>query len=533
MSSTFFGFNISKSGLFASQRSLNVVSHNIANANTEGYSRQRVEITQTSPLSLPNGEGMIGTGVTSGKIRQIRDEFLDFKIRQENESLGEWEARYETLSQIEAILNEPSDSGIRQVMDEFFTSLQELSKNPDNLTARAEVRQRGISLTNTLNHMYNQFRDLQENIDFAVETTVDQVNGYAEQIANLNEQIFSSELDGNKANDLRDQRNLLIDKLSELVDIDVYETTGENNSNPGKLKIMVNGTDLVSHSNYKQLEATNRDTKKNYVDADHLLEVKWESGDPFISKSGKLKGLLDVRDNISGNEKGIPYYMDRLNRFTTVFAANFNLQHRQGYGLSGAGNNIDFFNSPSTIDPITGGDPYPSISSYEEKISLYEEKNPGKTAFLSDGTWYETDIVESDQIFISNDIESHLNNIAAALNDDGSGSGLSGDGSNAEELIELRHDVEMFSWGSPEDFFKSLVSNLGVDGQSAKRMQNNQEVLVNQIENQRQSISGVSLDEEMTQMVKFQHSYNANARMITTMDEMIDKLINGTGRVGL
>ncbi len=531
MSSTFFGFNIARSGLYASQTSLNVTAHNIANANTEGYSRQRVEVVQSSALSLPNGEGMIGTGVTTDSIIQIRDEFLDFKIWQENESLGEWEAKYETLSQIEAIMNEPSDSGVGQVFDEFFASLQELSKNPDNLTVRAEVRQRGIALTETLNHMYNQLQDLQENIDFSIETTVEQINGYAEQIADLNEQIFKYELDGSNANDLRDQRNLLIDELSELIDIEVNEITDPNDPNTSRLTIKVNGTNLVSHFSYNELELSPRETKNNYVDSANLLEISWKSGDTFVAESGKLKGLLDMRDNISGDDKGIPYYMDRLNRFTTVFAANFNLQHREGYGLSGTGNGIDFFNFPSTITDI-GGDPYTTISSYEDKIAKYEEDNPGKTLFLSDGTWYEVQIVEADQINISNDIDSNLNNIAAALNDDGSGSGLAGDGSNIEKLIDLRHDDDMFTWGSPEDFFNSLVSNLGVDGQSAERMKENQEVLINQIENQRQSISGVSLDEEMSNMVKFQHAYNANARMITTIDEMLDKIINGMGVTG-
>ncbi|KXG76334.1 flagellar hook-associated protein FlgK [Thermotalea metallivorans] len=527
MRSTFFGFNIARSGLFASQRALDITGHNIANANTPGYSRQRLNVTQSLPLTLPNGQGMIGSGVDTHSIQQLRDQFLDFKYRQENTSYGEWLTRGESLQQIEAILNEPSDSGIRKVMDEFYAALQELSKgsNADNLTVRAQVRQRAIALTKTLNHMYNQLADMQKNMNFAVRTTVDQINGYAEQIANLNRQIFQFELDGSRANDLRDQRNLLVDKLSELVDIEVQETTD------GKFKVSINGIGLVSHFHYEKLAVEKRAVEKNYVDQKDLLEVKWENGSTFHCKSGKLRGILDIRDNISGNTKGIPYYMDRLNRFTTVFAARFNMQHRQGYGLSGAGNGIDFFNMPAVIttppsQPLIGATP-------EEIISNYEKNYPNKTIFQdSSGIWYEVDTVVANRIDVSSDVMNSLNNIAAALNDDGFGSALPGDGSNALELIKMRYDVNMFTWGSPDDFFKSLVSNLGVDSQEATRMTDNQQVLINQIDNNRQAISGVSLDEEMANMVKFQHAYNASARMITTIDEMLDKIINGMGIVG-
>ncbi|MDF2546586.1 MAG: flgK [Anaerosolibacter sp.] len=531
MRSTFFGFNIARSGLFASQRALDITGHNISNANTPGYTRQRLNVTSSNPMTLPGGQGMIGTGVDTHSIQQMRDQFLDFKYRQENTTSGQWDTRAGSLQQIEAILNEPSDSGIRQVMDEFYTALQELSKgnNADNLTVRAQVRQRGIALSNTLNHMYTQLKDMQKNMDFEVKTTVDQINGYAEQIANLNKQIFQFELDGSHANDLRDQRNLLVDQLSELVDIEVQESTD------GKFKIAINGIGLVSHFNHEKLVTVKRTTEKNYVDNKDLLDVKWENGSSFSCRSGKLKGILDMRDNMNGNEKGIPYYMDQLNKFTTVFAARFNQQHRLGYGLSGADDGIDFFNYPNgALNDVTAAVNALGTSD-EEKIAKFEAANSGMTVFKVGTSWYETSIINADQINISTAIESNLNNIAAALSNSGGApplSGLPGDGSNALALLDMRHDVGMFTWGSPDDYFKSLISNLGVDAQEAIRMTDNQQVLLNQINNSRQSISGVSLDEEMANMVKFQHSYNASARMITTIDEMLDKIINGMGVVG-
>lgn len=544
MSSTFFGFNIAKSGLFASQRALDITGHNIVNANTPGYARQRLQVVQAEPMVLPSGQGMLGAGVDTKGIEQIRDQFLDFKLRKENTTFGEWEIRGESLQQIEAIFNEPSNSGIRQVMDDFFAALHELNNNPDNLTTRAQVRERGIALTKTVNHMYSQLQNMQRNTDFAIRTTVDQINGYASQIAELNQQIFHYELDGSRANDLRDQRNLAIDELSKLIDLEVQEipVEGEKN-NAGTVRILVKGIPLVSDFKHKTLTVNPRaiEDTANAVDVPNLLNITWEDGSAFTCRSGKLKGLLDIRDNLVGSEKGIPYYMDRLNRFTTVFAARFNMQHGMGYGLSGAGNHNAFFNGPKmdyTAYPGTGFKEidvgYLKGGSDDEKIRNFEIENPGKTIFKdrSNNKWYSVEIIEANRIDISDAVKEDLNQIAAALNKDEEGDGLPGDGSNALKLNDLRHDVSMFTWGSPDDFFKALVSNLGVDSQEAIRMTENQKVLVTQIDNKRQSISGVSLDEEISNLVRFQHAYNASARMITTIDEMLDKIINGMGVSG-
>ncbi len=545
--SSFFGLNIARSGLFASQRALHVTGHNIANANTPGFTRQRLNVVSSNPMTLPGGQGMLGAGVDTQSITQLRDAFLDYKIRQEMTTGGEWSVRAEMLQQIEAIFNEPSESGIRKVLDDFFNSVQQLSKgeDSDDLTVRAELRQRAIALTKTINHMYSQLQDMQQNIDFDVRTTVEQINGYAEQIAALNRQIFFAEMDGSHANDLRDQRNLLIDRLSELVDIEVQDVPIVGSKDGATtLRILINGDPLVDHLDYNQLMLVQRDTKNNYLDGINLVDVHWvnkktgQAGAKIRCQSGQLKALLDMRDNIDGTEKGIPYYMDQLNRFTTVFAARFNMQHGQGYGLSGAGNHLSFFNLPPMNYAAYPGMGYEQIdptsligTSDSEIIANYEKANPGKTIFRIGSDWYAVSIVKGNEIDISDVIKDSLNNIAAASNHYG-GSGLPGDGSNALKLSELRNDVEMFTWGSPDDYFKSLISNLGVDAQEAIRMTDNQQVLVNQIENSRQSISGVSLDEEMANMVRFQHSYNASARMITTIDEMLDKIINGMGVVG-
>lgn len=480
MSSTFFGFNIARSGLFASQRAMNITSHNIANAKTPGYTRQRLDMEQSSPMYLPGGQGMLGTGVDTEGISQLRSEFLDLKYRNEITGYGEWETKSETLESIESIFNEPSDSGIQTVFDEFFSSLQELVDTPESSTTRKAVRQRAIAFTTRINGMINQFEDLQSNMDFEVRATVDQINGYGEQIKDLNKSIYQAELDGSKANDLRDQRNLLVDQLSELTDINYYEDS-EN-----RFHVLINGKSLVSHVNNSELTYVQRTTKVNTYDVDGLHDVEWADGLAFNPTGGKIKGLTDMIDNDSGNSKGIPYYVNQLNEFVATFADEMNDKHDDGFDLDGN----------------AGGD-----------FFTYDPTNPAKS------------------FSISADIEADVSKIAAAE----SAGGVPGNAGNVLKMADMRHESILFPSGSaesPEDFLNSLISNLGVDSQEATRMKENQEVMIYQIETNRQSISGVSMDEEMTNMIQFQHSFNANSRMITTIDEMIDTIINRMGIVG-
>ncbi|MGB9808680.1 MAG: flagellar hook-associated protein FlgK, partial [Caldanaerobacter sp.] len=242
--STFQGLEIAKTGLFVSQKALEVTGHNIANANTPGYTRQVVDMASIAP---PTTFGMydqwgkaIGEGVKIVDIRQIRDQFLDNQYRRENKFLGEWETKAEVLSAIENILNEPSSSGITAVLNDFFNSLQELSKNPESLTVRAEVRERAIALADTFNTVYQHLYDKLNELNSTIQSRIAEINSYAERISRLNGEIYRFELSGQIANDLRDQRNLLIDQLSKLVNITTYEDANRN------FRIDIGGQALVS-----------------------------------------------------------------------------------------------------------------------------------------------------------------------------------------------------------------------------------------------------------------------------------------------
>ncbi|SCY86900.1 flagellar hook-associated protein FlgK [Alkaliphilus peptidifermentans] len=494
MRSTFTGFNTVRSGLFAAQRALDITGHNIANANTKGYSRQRLNQVQSTPMALFGGQGMLGTGVDTLSITNARNEFLDFKYRGEATTLGYWEAKQEGLAFIEAIINEPSKSGITTVMDELFSSFQELHKTPESITTRTMVRERATTFTNTVNHMYKQLEKMAIDLNFEIATTVNSINSYADQIALLNSQIYRVESDGSNANDLRDRRNVLIDELSKLVNVDVVEVGDINNIANNKLSLQINGQPLVYHDRVNKLDAS-VENPSSFDDQIQMRQIRWANGDMISVKAlgGELKGLLDIRDGNSGSSKGVPYYINELNRFVSVFAEKVNEIHMAGFDLKG-NTGTAFFTAfgvaTADIDPLVG------ITAKNIKISL--------------------------------DIDSDPNKIAASK----TANLLPGDGSQALRLAELRHLSSMFSEGKPEDFIKSLIGNLGVDLQEAIRMSQNQTFLVAQIDSQRMAISSVSMDEELSNMVRFQHAYNAAARMITTIDEMLDVVINRIGIVG-
>lgn len=552
MPSSFFGLNIAKAGLFSSQRGLHVSSHNIANANTEGYTRQRVDFNATSPDFLP-GIGAMGTGVESQPIKQIRDEFLDFTFRGENALYGEYTKKYEAMRTIEGIINEPSNSGFTTLMNNYFSALQELNKNPESLTTRALVRERAISLTKGINGVSTSLKKLQEDLNFETKVAVDEINGYAQQIAKLNQIIYGMELDGAMANDIRDQRNLILDKLSEVVKINYYEDSEK------RFHVAIQGYELVNHTNAKELVLKERteSEKLNVDDYPGLYTLEWKDGSTFNATGGRLKGIIDMRDNATGDNKGVPYYVETLNKFVDVFANAMNQVHASGYGLDKSTGTLlfttngmstaeyethlltrGFNNGQPAVDvtaSVTAGTSPTNTEAQNKEIMSKNIENimannnyVGKTVRFVQNKYIVVDSLKSGEITISKDVDTDLNKIAAGAIKDG----IPGSGLNALNLANIRHDTSLFEWGSPDDFIKTLTSNLGVDGAEAKRISANQKVMLNNVETKRQSTSGVSLDEEMSEMLKFQHAYNANARMLTTMDGILDTLINRVGLAG-
>ncbi|MGB8454218.1 MAG: flagellar hook-associated protein FlgK [Anaerocolumna sp.] len=596
MPSTFFGLSIGTTGLYTYQAALNTTAHNVSNAETTGYTRQILNQKAGVPIKVNSSYGMAGSGVDVTGITQTRNEYYDLKYRSNNTIYGEYSAKQYFMTEIENYFNEVSLEGFTTTFNQLFTSMQGLSTSSADLTKRTEVTNYAESLTEYFNSMSNNLQSSQEECNFEVKNQVDKINSLAEQIAAVTKQINTLESNGGTANDLRDQRQVLLDDLSEVVDISYSENVVGDDVGVTSFKVKINGQTLVDTNNYNTLEVVPRTEKVNQNDIDGLYDIQWSNGNTFDTQSatlgGYLKSLIEVRDgnnnenltgsaeNISsvtkadgtvtnevvvssanineieklnipsegvikiGNKeykydsfkveydestetckytfdiadddvltesvpsnisigdsidyKGIPYYQSQLNELIRTFSKAFNDLHKSGEDLNGDPG-LDFFNG---TDPETG-DNY-TLSTYESYYNLTAANftitdeianDPSKFVTTSDGEI--VDGVENNDVLTS--------------------------------LLDLKDDVSMFKQGTPASFFQTLVGEVGVNAGKANDFAKNQGDILDMIKNQRLSVSGVDVDEEAMNLVKFQNAYNLSAKVIQVMNEIYDKLINGTG----
>ncbi len=289
MAINFIGLNTAVSGMNSNQKSLETTGHNISNLSTQGYTRQQAVLETANARYVANTWVEMGASVQ--EIRQIRHTFLDNIYRREANALGYWEARTNGVKDLEAILGEPMLDGLQSTLNEFWDSWQELAKQPDSLTVRALVRQRGEALVYHMNHMGSQINKLQDDINTEIGKRIDEVNEITTEIAELNVIIAEAEVTGNKANDYYDQRNYLVDQLSTLVTAEVREQPD------GQMDIIVGGYYLVSKAQQTNVVATQNATLSHYVIPKvEGLDVELKVGE------GTIKGLMEARGMVSGAE---------------------------------------------------------------------------------------------------------------------------------------------------------------------------------------------------------------------------------------
>lgn len=317
MPSQFFGLNIAYTGLLASNAALNTTSNNIANVQTEGYSRQQVKQQASNALRVFQTYGCAGAGVETLAIERVRDEFYDTKFWNNNAKYGEYDMKQYYMKQIEAYFDDNGkNAGFKTVFDQFMvTGLQELMKDPSSETAKAQFIGYGESLVEYFNGTAGNLQALQKDVNQEIKLKVSEINSLAGQIANLNKQINTIELAGTKANELRDRRTLLIDQLSEIVDVQVSELPIVDTNNPDRetgghrfLVKIAGGQFLVDTNEYRELECVARTSyeKVNQSDIDGLYDVYWagEDRERFNLHSGalggNLKGLVEMRDGNNG-----------------------------------------------------------------------------------------------------------------------------------------------------------------------------------------------------------------------------------------
>lgn len=499
MRATFFGIELGRRGLAAQQTALDVTGHNINNVNTDGYTRQRAEMSSTNPMKT--GYGYVGTGVRVPAINRMRDDYLDMQLRTENKAMGYWNARKNALDKLEVVVNEPSDeSGLRFVMDQFWGSWEDLSKNPESTAIRSTVLQRGEAVVESFHHLDRELTDLREDLNETIKTKVNEMNSFAEQIKELNFEIVKAEAEGHKANDLRDRRDLLVDQMSEIANIEVRE------NRQGAVTVSIGGRSIVQGNYVSKLAIE--------PDEDNMYHIVWESDGSEVSlRSGQLKGLLEARDEI------VVDFMNKLDNMAAALAKEVNDLHKAGYDKNGE-SGLEFFTFDSGSEVKASSIILnPAIADKSEKVAAADKEKltEEQKVRLEELKNKPIDELTEDEIKELEGLKEHIQ----------------GDGSNALKIAQLKYKNDFGSLNTSfDDYFRSEVARIGIVGQEAKEKVVGQKLLVAQISNQREMVMGVSLDEEMANMIRFQHAYNSSARYITTVDEMLDILINRVGLVG-
>jgi flagellar hook-associated protein 1 FlgK len=459
MSDIYGILSLAGQALMTQQQAISVTSHNIANVNTPGYSRQRLQMATNTPVE--SAVGLMGTGVSGETIERVYDRFLSAQITDENQTLGRWDAQQEAVGRLEIVFNETDASGLSQAMSQYWNAWQSLSNDPSGTTERTVLVTAGEILATTFNSLNSDLEQSQQDLDVAIQGTVADINRLSEQLVDLNQKIISAESGTHSANDYRDQRDQVLKELSELIDFNSFEDAN------GAVSVLVaGGRSLVSSSQFWQLS-----TETN---ASGLEDVVWvdDAGNTTNINAdisgGKLKGWLEVRDGV------IADYLNRLDTLAQKLMSDVNTLHQSGFALDGS---------------------------------------PGEVFFAGSGAG---DMEVNPNIVGDSDL------IAAASDP----LTAPGDNRKALEIASLQSQLLMSgNLATYNDYYSALVSDVGQEALKSNAYYAHQSDMVLQLNNYRESVSGVSLDEEMINLIKFQNAYTAAAKMITVADQMMQTVL--------
>lgn len=322
MPSSFFGLNIAVSGMSACYAGLSTTAHNIANRNTNGYSRQSVQQQAKEALSLHTSYGMLGSGVSAIDITSSRDVYYDYKYRKSNSVFGRYDTLDHYMANISSYLyaKDSGSGGVTNALDSFFTTISQQTTDAADTTIRRRVTGAGDTLMTFMQETANNLQQAQKEINTQIKSTVDRINAYGQQIASLNKQINTLEVYGGTANDLRDQRATVIDELSKLVDVEVVTDVPEDGEGVEEFLVFIGDGNLVDTYNYNQITIVTKNTKDNQTDCENLYDLEWDNGQDFNIRSailgGELQALFELRDG--NNDEN---FKATLTEYTTGDAA--------------------------------------------------------------------------------------------------------------------------------------------------------------------------------------------------------------------
>ncbi len=624
MQSTFSGIELGKRSLLAQNRGLQTIGHNLSNASVDGYSRQRVELQPTDPLYRPQlnraeTPGQIGQGVDIARVERIKDMLLEGRIVSQASGEGYWEAHDKYVLMLEQVYNEPADISVRNLMDHFWDSWQELSLFPEQLAARQSVLTRGTTLIEGIQLRYQELEQIRTMLNDEVKIAVAEINQLTTGIAALNEEIIKVQAAGDNPNDWLDRRDLLVERLSGYINITI------NTSDPDEFNVHSGGYQLVQGAVAHRFDTV--DDREN----EGFAKVVWgEGGETTQFSDGKLAALLELRDwDVRGQIQG-------LDNMAVNFVDLVNEIHRDGYGLNGESGRDFFVEYPfvnnvlgnydrngdgefesSYIYRITGAnvlDPQQQIGlsgtmtfsaprglvtvnyrptdtvgdiinrinySSSEVVARLDNSGrltlkatPAETAsdpdfvirYAADSgqfligyagllensgpegayAWSQADAVSalradgtdfavaplahpSGWIGVNPELMRQPAAVAAS-NGTAGRPGEPGDGSAALAIASIRNTPVMVGQiYSFDDYFADTIADVALKGEESRIALGTQQAIMKDLRDTRASISGVNIDEEIAQMIKFQHGYSAAARFITTVDQMLDTIINRMG----
>jgi len=547
-----------KLGLLAQQLAIEVTGQNVANIETEGYSRQDVSFEANTPRGHIKYGGLhqLGTGVRIASIERAHDQFLFTQIMDEGDLTGSTEVKKEIFEQLEVLFNEGSGRSLNDALSLFFSSIHDLATNARGLPERVDLISKAEHLASTFNQTGNQLFTIQRNIDATIETEVAEINTLTTQIGKLNESIHANEPTSQyKANDLRDNRDRLVKELSKKIDIQLVQESDNQIS-----LTLKDGTALVLKDQVFDLSTSINANNESFNDV-YIDTGSTTKNITSTIKGGELRGYLDMRDT------EVESILDKTNILSGSFIQEFNSIHREGFGIDGS-SGLDFFtpldvtvdhdadNTGTAVVSMTNASPTTvSVDEFEIAFTgsneftlnnLTTNASSGTFTFTTGSTFNIKDgfavaisgtAASGDKVTFSvSEDAASLMSVSSTITADGqkiaAGTTTNGDGGNALLMADLQNELVFNSvtWSSEsgsftfDEYYNAVVSTIGIESFSAQAILRQQEGVMLQLNSRRESISGVSIDEEMIKMIKFQQAYNASARMISMVDEMLDTL---------
>jgi flagellar hook-associated protein 1 FlgK len=459
MSSTFGGISTALSSLYANRRGLDVTGQNIANANTEGYSRQRVNMQAQSGTIMPamwSTTDGLGTGVAVSDVQRLRSDFQENRGRTEHGQNAYLTDQTQAYASIEDVFAEPGDTALQAQMQDMWASWSDVANNPDEPAARSALLEKSSTVADTLKNAHGSLGNQWSTTRAQLGAYAAEVNTTASAVAQLNDTIVAANATGLPVNELEDQRDLHMMHLAELTG-----ATASKRDN-GAMDVFLGGSSLVSGTIARKMEVSGAARLEDQ--ATDSVKLRWTDTQTAVTTAGTMGSMSDTMTSI------IPGLSAKLDAVAANLASSVNAQHALGYGLDGI-NGRPFFTG-TTADTIT--------------VAITDPAQVAVSATA--GTF---------------------------------------DGSNADLLADIGTSAT-----GPDKDYQRMIADLGVASQTAGRRADIQSNVTLQVDAARESEAGVNLDEEMTNLLTYQRSYEAASRVMTTIDSMIDQLINRTGLVG-